>query len=121
MKRLLAAFLILGLAMVFTVGTPGCSKKDETKDKVVEKDKKGPESKPAELVKPKAPVEPSTLEEKPTPPPPPIPKFDDPKKPAGVPDLPTIPKLDLPNVDPKKGDNKGASLDAIREPLILKC
>jgi hypothetical protein len=130
MKRLLAGFLALAIAMVLSVGNTGCTKKPETKDKVVEKDKVEKDKKADTVMTPKpAPgKESGTLEdgpktkELPTPPPPPIPlppkdepKKEEPKKATDAPkDLPKVdpPKVDLPKLDlPKDEPKKGASLD----------
>jgi len=140
MKRMLAGFLVLGLAMVVSVGVPGCTKKEDTKDltkeKVKEKEKEKPSPVNEMTPKPKAstPKEGEIIEETPAkkdlkdlkkdvpsplPPPIPLPPKEDPKKvdtkkeePKLPPDLP---KLDLPKNDPKK-DDKGATLDRLQVP-----
>jgi outer membrane biosynthesis protein TonB len=113
MKRLLAGFLLLGLAMVLSVGNTGCTKKSETKDKVVEKEKKAS----GEMTAKPAAETPKSVPEPPTPVPLPIPlpPKEEPKKPE-------LPKIDPPKDDPKKSDvpkldppkdepKKGATLD----------
>jgi hypothetical protein len=115
----------MAVALAFTVGTPGCTKKEPTTDKVidktVDKNKKADEMVKPVPAKPKTPKESPTLEpetpkkkatETPTPPPPPIPLPKDEKKKTTD---PTLPKLDLPPDSPKK-DNKGASLDRSSRP-----
>jgi hypothetical protein len=115
MKRLLAAFLVLAVPMVLTIGNTGCTKKPETQDKAPEKGKAEKDKKADSVMVPKSPVPPKetpTLEpdvprkkDEPTPPPPPIPlPPKEEKKPS------ELPKLDPPPSDPKK-DSKGASLD----------